>query len=93
MSDGYPTFESTGFTYKGKSALLDTAKAVHDIKKKGVKILSYFIQTTTNDYREKELVDNFKIMYGKEASFINPNNINEVTKTLNNLFLKRNLIS
>ena len=93
MSDGYPTFEKKGFIYKGKSALLDTAKAVHNIKKKGVKILSYFIQTTTNDYREKELVDNFKIMYGKEASFINPNNINEVTKTLNNLFLKRNLIS
>ena len=93
MSVGYPTFESTGFTYKGKSALLDTAKAVHNIKKKGVKILSYFIQTTTNDYREKELVENFKTMYGKEASFINPNNINEITKTLNNLFLKRNLIS
>ena len=36
---------------------------------------------------------NFQIMYGKEASFINPGNINEVTKTLNNLFLKQNLIS
>jgi hypothetical protein len=93
MSDGYPTFESSKFLYKGKTALLDTAKAVHDIKKKGVKILSYFIQTTTNDYREKELIDNFKIMYGKEASFINPDNINEVTKTLNNLFLKKDLIS
>ena len=32
-------------------------------------------------------------MYGKEASFINPNNINEVTKTLNNLFLQKDLIS
>ena len=93
MSDGYPTFEGTNFIYKGKTALLDTAKAVHNIKKKDVKILSYFISTTTNDYREKELVDNFKIMYGKEASFINPNNINEVTKTLNNLFLQKDLIS
>jgi len=32
-------------------------------------------------------------MYGKEASFINPKNVNEVTKTLNSLFLERNLIS
>ena len=93
MSDGYPTFESSAFLYKGKNALLDTAKAVHNIKKKGVKVLSYFINTPTNDYREKELMDNFKIMYGKEASFINPNNINEITKTLNNLFLQKDLIS
>ena len=60
MSDGYPTFESTNFTYKGKTALLDTTKAVYNIKKKGVKVLSYFIKTPTNDYREKELIDNFK---------------------------------
>ena len=93
MSDGYPTFESTNFTYKGKTALLDTTKAVHNIKKKGVKVLSYFIKTPTNDYREKELIDNFKIMYGKEASFIDPKNINEITKTLNNLFLQKDLIS
>ena len=93
MSDGYPTFERSGFVYKGKTALLDTANAVHNIKKKGVNILSYFINTPTNDYREKELIENFKIMYGKEASFIDPKNINEITKTLNKLFLQKNLIS
>ena len=32
-------------------------------------------------------------MYGKEASFIDPKNVNEVTKTLNNLFLEKNLVS
>ena len=32
-------------------------------------------------------------MYCKEASFIDPKNINEVTKTLNNLFLEKNLQS
>jgi nitric oxide reductase activation protein len=46
MSDGYPTFEQHGkFTYNGITAILDTAKAVKNIKKKGVKILSYFIQS------------------------------------------------
>jgi len=39
------------------------------------------------------LNENFQIMYGKEASFIDPKNVNEVTKTLNSLFLERNLIS
>ena len=44
MSDGYPTFESVNnFNYRGDDAILDTAEAVNKIKKKGVKILSYFI--------------------------------------------------
>ena len=41
----------------------------------------------------EELNENFQIMYGKGASFIDPKNVNEVTKTLNSLFLERNLIS
>jgi len=94
MSDGYPTFEQYGkFTYKGITAILDTAKAVKDIKKKGVNILSYFIQSSSTKIKEEELIENFQIMYGKEASFIDPKNMHEVTKTLNDLFLKQNLVS
>ena len=99
MSDGYPTFETYGVkgtlkvSYRGKEAILDTAKAVKNIKKKGVKILSYFIQSSTTETKEKELNKNFQIMYGKEASFIDPKNVNEVTKTLNSLFLEKNLVS
>ena len=94
MSDGYPTFEKQGkFTYKGEEAILDTAKAVKNIKKKGVNILSYFIQSSTTQTKEEELMENFQIMYGKGASFIDPKNMHEVTKTLNNLFLKQNLVS
>ena len=94
MSDGYPTFEmGHDLNYRGEEAILDTAKAVKNIKKKGVKILSYFIDSSTTKIKEKELNENFQIMYGKEASFIDPKNVNEVTKTLNSLFLERNLIS
>jgi len=93
MSDGFPTFESSAFKYKGKSAILDTAKAVNNIKKKGVKILSYFIESSTGHIKLNELIKDFRIMYGKSATFIDPKNINQVTKTLNNLFLKRDLIS
>ena len=94
MSDGYPTFEQYGkFTYKGITAILDTAKAVKNIKKKGVNILSYFIQSPSTKTKEEELIENFQIMYGKEASFIDPKNMHEVTKTLNDLFLKQNLVS
>jgi len=93
MSDGFPTFESSGFIYKGKSAILDTAKAVSNIKKKGVKVLSYFIETDVTSIKLNELVESFRTMYGKSATFIDPKNVYQVTKTLNNLFLKRDLVS
>ena len=31
-------------------------------------------------------------MYGKSASFIDSKNVYQITKTLNNLFLKRDLV-
>ena len=93
MSDGFPTFEKSELYYRGDDAILDTAEAVNKIKKKGVNILSYFIQSSTTKTKTKELIENFQIMYGKEASFIDPKNVNEVTKKLNSLLLERNLIS
>jgi len=85
MSDGMPTF----LDYKGEKAILDTARVIKNIKKGGVNILSYFIQ---DEYNENAS-NNFKQMYGKNASFININNINEITKTLNQLLLKKELVS
>ena len=85
MSDGLPTYDG----YKGEDAILDTAKVIKNIKKNKVKILSYFIQDSPNKRAEK----NFKKMYGKNASFIDVKNINEITKTLNGLLLKKELIS
>ena len=79
--------------YKGKSAILDTTKAVNNIKKKGVNVLSYFIETDITSIKLDELVKSFRTMYGKSATFIDPKNIYQVTKTLNNLFLKRDLVS
>ena len=93
MSDGFPTFESSGFIYKGKSAILDTTRAVNNIKKKGIKILSYFIETDVTSIKLNELISSFRTMYGKSATFIDPKNIYQITKTLNNLFLKRDLVS
>ena len=75
--------------YKDEKAISDTARVIKNIKKGGVSILSYFIQ---DEYSEKAS-NNFKQMYGKDASFININNINEITKTLNQLLLKKELIS
>ena len=70
----------------------NTAKVIKNIKKGGVNILSYFIQGEYNNHKY-DAENNFKKMYGKDASFINIDNINEITKTLNKLLLKKELIS
>jgi hypothetical protein len=88
MSDGMPVYQD----YKDENAILDTAKVIKNIKKGGVNILSYFIQGEHNNYKYNA-ESNFKKMYGKDASFIDINNINEITKTLNKLLLKKELIS
>jgi hypothetical protein len=88
MSDGMPTF----LDYKDEKAILDTARVIKNIKKGGVNILSYFIDGEYNNYKY-DAENNFKKMYGKDASFIDTNNINEITKTLNKLLLKKELVS
>ena len=93
MSDGMPTFTSkTGDEYKGEKAVKDTARVINLISKKRVNIMSYFIQGKYNSY-SKEAENKFKLMYGKNAKFVDVNNINIITKTLNELFLKKDLIS
>ena len=95
MSDGYPIFQDgVGGVYKGEKAINHTSKIIRNIKKKGVEVLSYFITTDNlGSVKEDELIKDFKAMYGKAASFIDPKNLNEVTKTLNKLFLIKNMIS
>ena len=93
MSDGMPTFTSkTGDEYKGEKAVKDTARVINLISKKRVNIMSYFIQGKYDDYT-KEAENKFKLMYGKNAKFVDVDNINIITKTLNELFLKKDLIS
>ena len=93
MSDGMPTFTSrTGDEYKGEKAVKDTARVINLISKKRVNIMSYFIQSKHNNYA-KEAENKFKLMYGKNAKFVDIDNINIITKTLNELFLKKDLIS
>ena len=93
MSDGMPTFTSkTGDEYKGEEAVKDTARVINLISKKRVNIMSYFIQDS-NKYVNKEAENRFKLMYGKNAKFVDVNNINVITKTLNELFLKKDLVS
>jgi nitric oxide reductase activation protein len=90
MSDGMPNFYIKEDSYKNEDALIHTSKVINKIKKKNIKILSYYV---SNSKVENIWKKDFEIMYGKDAKFINVDNINQITQTLNKLFLNKNLIS
>jgi len=92
FSDGEPAMNYTTqngdrISYSQESAALHTKKQVTKIKSQGYSVLSYFIKC--NDYVNPNSVELFKKMYGTNASFINPNNLLQVAKTMNKMFLEK----
>lgn len=92
FSDGEPAMNYTTqngdrITYSQESAAIHTKKQVTKIKSQGYSVLSYFIKN--EDYVNPNSVELFKKMYGTNASFINPNNLLQVAKTMNKMFLEK----
>tara|TARA_R110000744_G_scaffold370971_1_gene481740 strand:+ start:1027 stop:1608 length:582 start_codon:yes stop_codon:yes gene_type:complete len=93
MSDGMPNYRTpNGTEYVREEAYIHTARIVSKIKKKNVKLLSYFISKNKNLYKT-DTSECFRQMYGRDSRFINVNNINQITQTLNKLFLSENMVS
>lgn len=92
FSDGEPSMNYTTqsgdrISYSQESAAIHTKKQVTKIKSQGYSVLSYFIKN--NEYVNPSSVELFKKMYGTNATFINPNNILQVAKTMNRMFLEK----
>lgn len=90
LSDGIPYMpyqnDSYTYTYNGEKAAQHTKRQVNKIKERNYQILSYFIM----DYdTEPQARKQFNIMYGKDAKFIDTNNVNSIAKTINEMFLKK----
>ena len=87
LSDGQPYFGGRGFYYSGDDAERHTGKMVKMIEGMGIKTLSYFIgdKYDYGSYMERA----FKTMYGKGAKFVDVTNVNQITKTMNQLFLQK----
>jgi len=86
LSDGQPYFGGRGFYYSGDSAERHTGKMVKMIEGMGIKTLSYFVSDCrVSGYEQRS----FKTMYGKGAKFIEVTNLNQITKTMNQLFLAK----
>ena len=89
ISDGEPYFHGKGISYHGDSAAKHTYKMVKQIEGMGIKVLSYFVSDSNYDGEDSSSGRIFKASYGKAASFINVTNVNEVTRTMNRLFMTK----
>ncbi len=81
FSDGEPYFENKDICYYGEQAARHTRKQVENMRARGIKVLSYFI---SGNYRNES--SQFNTMYGKDAEFINTNQIVPLAKSLNKMF-------
>lgn len=85
FSDGEPGFSSSGCDYHGQYAIQHTKVQIDKMRKAGISILSYFI----SESHYTSSMEKFKTMYGPAASAINTENLNELAKSINNLFERR----
>jgi hypothetical protein len=91
ISDGEPYFSAKGMSYSGSNAAKHTRKMVKAIEGMGIKVMSYFVADNGHDMDENSSSSAriFKECYGPAASYINVTNINEVTRTMNRLFMSK----
>ena len=85
FSDGEPYFENSDITYYGEKAAIHTKQQVDKMIAKGVKVLSYFIHGGYLGSNQ----DTFKQMYGKDAQFIDTNQLVPLAKSLNKMFTEK----
>lgn len=89
ISDGEPAFNLGSYymSYSGELGSKHTRKQVTKMLENGVEVISYYIENTkdVNEINRK----NFKTMYGKDAQFIDVQNIVQIAHTLNRKFLSK----
>ena len=81
-SDGYPTDPSGAAP--GYDGIQFTRRVINGFRELGINVISYFISETGGVSNKTP----FRTMYGQDAKFIDPKNMQEVARTLNSKFLE-----
>jgi hypothetical protein len=94
FSDGQPCYSishgNDDINYSGYSAAEHTNKQVKKMQASGINVLSYFITDMSEDRFERSSDwEIFKKCYGKDAKYVNVENMLQVAKTMNELFLTK----
>jgi hypothetical protein len=94
FSDGQPSYSisrgSDEIQYSGEPAAIHTKQQVKKIRESGIDVLSYFITDYGSNFENSSDWRAFKTMYGNDAKYVNVENMFEVAKTMNELFLSKN---
>lgn len=87
LSDGEPAF---GLGYYGAPAVKHTKTQISKIRENGTTVLSYFIERGNGtDSRIEGNMSQFRTMYGKDAQFVDVDNVTQIAYTLNKMFLAK----
>jgi hypothetical protein len=86
ISDGEPYYTGSGLYYSGFPAATHIKKMMDGYRKMGIGVLSYFVSATRVSGAQSKI---FTESYGKSAKFIDVTSVNEVSKTINELFMKK----
>jgi len=87
ISDGMPMFSNNEINYYHQDAVNHTKKQVDEFRKRGIKVLSYFVSDSS--YGRDETITDFKRMYGKDAEMIDLSSVLQISKTMNKKFLEK----
>lgn len=94
FSDGQPSYSisrgSDEMQYSGEPAAQHTKQQVKKIRDSGIDVLSYFITDYGSNFEHSSDWRVFKTMYGNDAKYVNVENMFEVAKSMNELFLSKN---
>jgi hypothetical protein len=77
-----------GVSYGDQPAINHTKKQVKKITDSGIEVLSYFVserELDPNSWQAKPFVE----MYGKNSKFVDITSVNHISKTMNELFLRK----
>ena len=86
VSDGEPGYSNQDINYGNEYAVEHTRTQVNKMKANGIKVLSYFVSDGGSEWGQGRSKIAFKRMYGTGAEFIDTNNLNELSKSINKLF-------
>ena len=81
ITDGSPNYKSNE-----KDSVKHTKECVNRINRIGYKLVSFFVRGT---YDNESSYKNFQEIYKKNGYFIDINNINEISKSINKVLLER----
>jgi len=89
ISDGEPGYSDNNMSYGGEYAVEHTRIQVDKMRRNGINVLSYFVSEGGSEWGMARSRQSFERMYGKEAAFIDVNNLNELSRSLNHLFERK----